>query len=74
MQYREEHDTMGTVKVPADRYWGAQTQRSYENFPVGPRGSMPKEIIHAFGYLTKASSTINSRSSCGRRVPVRSRT
>ena len=61
MQYREEHDTMGTVKVPADRYWGAQTQRSYENFPVGPRGSMPREIIHAFGYLKKAAAITNEK-------------
>lgn len=61
MQYREEHDTMGTVKVPADKYWGAQTQRSYENFPVGPRGSMPKEIIHAFGYLKKAAALTNEK-------------
>ena len=61
MQYREEHDTMGTVKVPADKYWGAQTQRSYENFPVGPRGSMPNEIIHAFGYLKKAAALTNEK-------------
>ncbi len=52
---------MGTVKVPADRYWGAQTQRSYENFPVGPRGSMPREIIHAFGYLKKAAAITNEK-------------
>lgn len=61
MQYRKEHDTMGTVKVPADKYWGAQTQRSYENFPVGPRGSMPREIIHAFGYLKKAAAITNEK-------------
>jgi fumarate hydratase class II len=61
MQYRKEHDTMGTVKVPADKYWGAQTQRSYENFPVGPRGSMPREIIHAFGYLKKAAALTNEK-------------
>ena len=50
MEYRIEHDTMGEVKVPADRYWGAQTQRSFENFKIG-RQQMPEEIIHAFGIL-----------------------
>ncbi|MBN1768687.1 MAG: class II fumarate hydratase [Prolixibacteraceae bacterium] len=59
MQYRTEKDTMGQVKVPADKYWGAQTQRSVENFPIGPAGSMPKEIIHAFGYLKKAAALTN---------------
>lgn len=59
MQYRTENDTMGQVKVPADKYWGAQTQRSVENFPIGPEGSMPKEIIHAFGYLKKAAALTN---------------
>ncbi len=51
MHYRTEHDTLGAVKVPADKYWGAQTQRSLENFQIGPQASMPVEIIHAFGYL-----------------------
>ena len=50
MEYRIEHDTMGEVRVPADRYWGAQTQRSYENFKIGTQ-RMPEEIIHAFGIL-----------------------
>ena len=50
MEYRMEHDSMGDVRVPADRYWGAQTQRSFENFPIGQgREPMPPEIIHAFG-------------------------
>jgi fumarate hydratase class II len=48
--YRTEKDTMGEVQVPANKYWGAQTQRSLVNFPIGPPASMPIEIIHAFGY------------------------
>jgi fumarate hydratase class II len=59
MEYRIEHDTMGDVKVPADKYWGAQTQRSVENFPIGEPASMPKEIIVAFGYLKKAAALAN---------------
>ncbi len=53
MQYRIEQDTLGEVKVEADKYWGAQTQRSLENFPIGPQASMPKAIIHAFALLKK---------------------
>ena len=53
MNYRIEKDTMGEIEVPADKYWGAQTQRSLINFPVGPAASMPVEIIHSFGYLKK---------------------
>jgi fumarate hydratase class II len=45
MEYRIEKDTMGEVKVPADKYWGAQTERSRNNFKIGPSASMPKEII-----------------------------
>ena len=60
MEYRIEHDSMGTVKVPADRYWGAQTQRSHENFPIGlGHETMPEEIIHAFGILKKAAARAN---------------
>ncbi len=59
MEYRIEHDTMGEVKVPADKYWGAQTERSRNNFKIGPAASMPKEIIHAFGYLKKAAAYAN---------------
>ncbi|HEX7492715.1 MAG TPA: class II fumarate hydratase [Bacteroidales bacterium] len=59
MNYRIEKDTMGEVKVPADKYWGAQTQRSIINFPIGPAASMPIEIIHAFGYLKKAAAVTN---------------
>ena len=61
MEYRIEKDTLGEVKVPADKYWGAQTQRSVTNFPIGPAASMPIEIIHAFGYLKKAAAITNHR-------------
>lgn len=57
MEYRIEKDTMGEMKVPADRYWGAQTQRSFQNFKVG--GKMPVEIIHAFAYLKNAAACAN---------------
>ena len=61
MEYRIEHDSMGTVKVPADRYWGAQTQRSHENFPIGlGHETMPEEIIHAFGILKRAAARANA--------------
>ncbi len=60
MTYRIEHDTMGEVQVPADKYWGAQTQRSKMNFEIGPEGSMPKEIIEAFAYLKKAAALTNA--------------
>lgn len=60
MEYRIEHDSMGEVKVPADKYWGAQTERSHENFPIGVGiETMPKEIIHAFGILKKAAAQAN---------------
>ncbi len=59
MEFRTEHDTMGEVQVPADKYWGAQTERSRNNFKIGPEASMPKEIIHAFGYLKKAAALAN---------------
>ena len=59
MDKRIEKDTMGTVEVPADKLWGAQTQRSIQNFPIGPSGSMPIEIIYAFGYLKKAAALTN---------------
>ncbi len=57
--YRIEHDTMGEVKVPADKYWGAQTERSRNNFRIGPEASMPLEIIYAFAYLKKAAALAN---------------
>ncbi|MEX2235652.1 MAG: class II fumarate hydratase [Cyclobacteriaceae bacterium] len=59
MNYRIEKDTMGEVKVPADKYWGAQTERSRNNFRIGPEASMPKEIIYAFAYLKKAAAIAN---------------
>ena len=59
MKIRIEHDTMGTVEVPADKYWGAQTQRSKENFKIGEPASMPVEIIRAFGVLKKAAALAN---------------
>jgi len=62
MTYRVEHDTMGEVKVPADKYWGAQTERSRNNFRIGPEASMPKEIIEAFAFLKKAAAFTNADS------------
>lgn len=59
MDYRIENDTMGEVKVPAHKYWGAQTERSRQNFKIGPEASMPKEIIHAFGFLKKSAAHTN---------------
>ena len=59
MDYRIEKDTMGEVKVPANRYWGAQTERSRNNFKIGREASMPIEIIHAFAYLKKAAAHAN---------------
>lgn len=59
MKYRIEKDTMGNVEVPAEKYWGAQTQRSKMNFKIGPAASMPLEIVHAFGYLKKAAAISN---------------
>ena len=59
MDYRIEKDTMGEVQVPAHVYWGAQTERSRNNFKIGPEASMPKEIIYAFAYLKKAAAHAN---------------
>ena len=59
MEFRKEHDTMGEVQVPADKYWGAQTERSRNNFKIGPEASMPKEIIYAFAHLKKAAAQAN---------------
>ncbi|MDY3015100.1 MAG: class II fumarate hydratase [Evtepia sp.] len=58
MEYRMEHDTMGQVAVPADRYWGAQTQRSYENFPIGQE-KMPDDLIRAFAILKQSCAAAN---------------
>ena len=62
MNTRTEHDSLGEIQVPADRFWGAQTQRSIENFPIG-RGNepMPDEIIRAFATLKKAAARVNHR-------------
>ena len=60
MNYRVEKDTMGEVQVPADKFWGAQTERSRNNFKIGPEGSMPHEIIEAFAYLKKAAAFTNA--------------
>ncbi|MBC9796001.1 class II fumarate hydratase [Sinomicrobium weinanense] len=59
MEYRIEKDTMGEVKVPADKLWGAQTERSRNNFKIGPSASMPLEIIYGFAYLKKAAAYTN---------------
>lgn len=59
MSFRIEKDTMGEVQVPSDKYWGAQTERSRNNFKIGPEASMPKEIIYAFAYLKKAAAQAN---------------
>ena len=59
MSFRIEHDTMGEVKVPSDKYWGAQTERSRNNFKIGPAASMPMDIIYGFAYLKKAAAHTN---------------
>jgi fumarate hydratase class II len=59
MKYRIEHDTMGKVQVPAEKYWGAQTERSRNNFKIGPAASMPEEIIEGFAYLKKSAAFAN---------------
>ena len=60
MEYRIEHDTMGEVRVPANHYWGAQTQRSHENFPIGTE-TIPREVIRAFAILKKAAALANCK-------------
>lgn len=59
MEYRIEHDTMGEMKVPAERLWGAQTQRSFENFPIGTE-KMPIEVVHAFAVLKRSAALANA--------------
>ena len=59
MKYRIEKDTMGEVKVPVDKYWGAQTERSRNNFKIGPESSMPLAIIYGFAFLKKAAAHTN---------------
>ena len=63
MEYRIEHDSMGEMKVPADRLWAAQTQRSHENFEIGVGiETMPREITHAFGILKRAAAMAKQNS------------
>ena len=59
MDYRTEKDTMGEIRVPSDKYWGAQTQRSLENFKIGGQ-TMPLEVIRAFAVLKKAAALTNA--------------
>jgi len=59
MSFRIEKDTMGKVEVPADKYWGAQTERSRNNFKIGPLGSMPLDVVYGFAYLKKAAAYTN---------------
>ena len=72
---RIESDSMGDIKVPADRYWGAQTQRSLIHFSIG-NDRMPKRVYHAYGLVKKAAAIWMSisRSTCGRQGRARSRT
>ncbi len=63
MEYRIERDTLGDVKVPADKLWGAQTERSRNNFKIGPEASMPIEVIHSYAIIKKAAAMTNH--SCG---------
>ena len=58
---RSETDSFGSIEVPADAYWGAQTERSIENFPFGPREQMPLEIVHALGFIKQAAARVNAR-------------
>jgi fumarate hydratase class II len=58
---RTETDSFGPIEVPGDSYWGAQTQRSIENFPFGPRETMPVEIVHALGFVKQAAARVNAR-------------
>ena len=60
MDFRMEKDTMGEIKVPNDKYWGAQTQRSFENFKIGTE-KMPSEVIEGFAYLKKACALVNNK-------------
>jgi fumarate hydratase class II len=69
MEYRIEKDTMGEVKVPADAYYGAQTQRSIDNFKIAQDiNKMPKEIIRAFAWLKKAAAITNYEAACCQKI------
>ena len=63
MEYRIERDTLGEVKVPADKLWGAQTERSRNNFKIGPEASMLIEVVHSYAIIKKAAAITNH--SCG---------
>src|SRR5438034_2118124 len=58
---RTETDSFGPIEVPADAYWGAQTERSIDNFPFGPREQLPLEIVHALGFVKQAAARVNAR-------------
>jgi fumarate hydratase class II len=58
---RTENDSFGPIEVPADAYWGAQTQRSIENFPFGPHERLPVELVHALGFVKQAAARVNAR-------------
>src|SRR5438132_1602571 len=58
---RTESDSFGSIEVPADAYWGAQTERSIDNFPFGPKEQMPAEIVHARGFIKQAEARVNAR-------------
>ena len=58
---RTETDSFGPIEVPSDAYWGAQTERSIENFPFGPREQMPSEVVHALGFIKQAAARVNAR-------------
>src|SRR5215218_9672165 len=58
---RTETDSFGPIEVPAGSYWGAQTERSIENFPFGPREQMPLELVHALGFIKQAAARVNAR-------------
>src|SRR5262245_11392954 len=58
---RTETDSFGPIEVPADSYWGAQTQRSIENFPFGPNERMPRDTVHALGFVKQAAARVNAR-------------
>lgn len=60
MKHRLENDTMGVVQIPQGKYWGAQTQRSLNNFKIGVSGSMPKEIVHSYAQVKKAAAIVNA--------------
>src|SRR5260370_16429116 len=59
--YRTETDSFGPIEVTAHCYWGAQTERSIENFPFGPREQLPLEIVHALGFIKQAAARVNAR-------------